>query len=58
VKKWAPAFENYSFVPNGSATVVQVEMDCQSDWEGYMDKTWPRALARLKAICEAQTPGS
>ena len=53
VKKWAPAFENYRFVRVGDAeTDVEVEMDVTPDFEGYMKETWPKALARLKALCE------
>jgi hypothetical protein len=53
VNKWAPAFENYRLVPAGGGTEVQVEMDVTSDFEGYMKETWPKALRRLKEICEA-----
>ncbi|MBL8209315.1 MAG: SRPBCC domain-containing protein [Bryobacterales bacterium] len=52
VKKWAPAFENYHFTPIDGGTEVRVEMDVTAEWEAYMQQTWPKALARLKQICE------
>lgn len=53
VKKWAPAFENYRLVQVDGGTEVQVEMDVTPDFEGCMKETWPKALARLRALCEA-----
>jgi uncharacterized protein YndB with AHSA1/START domain len=53
VRTWAPAFENYTFTDAGSGTDVHVEMDVMPEYEEYMGKAWPRALARLKEICEA-----
>jgi hypothetical protein len=53
VKAWVPAFENYRFAGTDGDTEVQVEMDVAPDWEGYMQKAWPKALARLKTLCEA-----
>ena len=53
VLAWAPAFENYSFIAHGEATELRVELDIPDDWEAYMLRTWPKALAILKALCEA-----
>lgn len=52
VKKWAPAFENYHFTPIAGGTEVRVEMDVTPEWETYMQQAWPKALARLKELCE------
>jgi len=52
VRSWAPAFENYTFSKVGNSTKVVVDMDVTPDFEAYMQKTWPKALARLKAIAE------
>ena len=52
VKKWAPAFENYHFIPVDGGTEVRVEMDVTPEWETYMQQAWPKALARLKQLCE------
>lgn len=53
VKAWAPAYENYRFVDKGNgATEVQVEMDSLPSYEDFMNEAWPKALAKLKAVCE------
>jgi uncharacterized protein YndB with AHSA1/START domain len=52
VKAWAPAFENYRFVDKGNGTELQVEMDVMPAYEDFMREAWPKALARLKALCE------
>jgi uncharacterized protein YndB with AHSA1/START domain len=52
VRAWAPVYESYTFSDSGSATELKVDMDVAPDWEGYMLETWPKALARLKALCE------
>lgn len=53
VRAWAPAYENYRFVARGDgATEVQVEMDSLPSYEAFMLEAWPKALARLKAVCE------
>lgn len=57
VRRWAPSFENYSFSDVGQATEVKVEMDVTPEYEEYFVKTWPKALSRLKQICEAQSVG-
>jgi uncharacterized protein YndB with AHSA1/START domain len=52
VRSWAPAFENYSLSEDGAATELNVAMQVTPEFEDYMVKTWPKALAKLKAICE------
>ena len=53
IKAWAPAFENYTFSENAGATRLKVDMDVASEYEEFMKVAWPKALAKLKAICEA-----
>lgn len=53
VRRWTPAFENYSFFDSGNGTRLQIEMDVTPEFESYMQTAWPKALARLKSICEA-----
>ena len=53
VEGWAGAHENYRFVANGNQTTVKVDVDVNPQWMDYFDKTWPVALAKLKAVCEA-----
>lgn len=49
---WGWAFETYSFSDSGSATELRVELDVPPDFEEFMASAWPKALARLKLICE------
>lgn len=50
---WQPAFESYSLSEVGESAELAVEMDVTPDFEEYVNDTWPRASARLEAICEA-----
>lgn len=54
IKAWAPSFENYLFKQQGNETQLSIEVDATDDFADYMDKTWPKALAKLKEICEAK----
>jgi hypothetical protein len=51
-KKWAPAFENYTFKEKDGATEVLVDMDIDEKEAEIFNKMWPDALQRLKAIAE------
>lgn len=56
-KKWAPAFENYTFteknLPDGSqVTEVNVDMDINEEEAEMFDTLWPKALEKLKEIAE------
>ena len=52
VRAWAPAFENYTFTRDGASTELRIDMQSSPEWEEYMQKAWPKALAKLKDICE------
>lgn len=52
VEKWANGFENYTFEENNGKTIVTVELDTTDDFTGYMNETYPKALDKLKEICE------
>jgi hypothetical protein len=51
-KSWASVFENYTFTEHNGATEVKVDMDVPPEFQDFMKNTWPKALARLKEICE------
>ena len=51
-KKWAPAYENYTFADSNGGTELTIEMDIQGEQKETFDKMWADALARLKAIAE------
>lgn len=52
VEKWANGFENYTFEENNGTTTVIVELDTTEDFLGYMNETYPKALDKLKELCE------
>jgi hypothetical protein len=52
VEKWAGGFENYSFEENNGVTKVDIELDTTEDFVDYMNQAYPKALAKLKEICE------
>lgn len=53
VQSWTPAFENYIFTEKDGTTQLHVEMDVAPEFEKFMQTAWPKALAKLKEICEA-----
>lgn len=52
VEKWANGFENYTFGENNGITMVTVDLDTTEDFLGYMNEIFPKALDKLKEICE------
>lgn len=55
IKAWAPCYENYTFIDEAGGTRLKVDSDVFGDHEAFMAETWPRALARLKAVCEGKS---
>lgn len=52
VEKWANGRENYTFEENNGTTTLTVDLDTAEDFEDYMNDAYPKALAKLKEICE------
>ncbi len=52
VEKWANGFENYTFEENKGTTTVTVDLDTSEEFLDYMNQTYPKALEKLKEICE------
>ncbi|HAY32984.1 MAG TPA: SRPBCC domain-containing protein [Ignavibacteria bacterium] len=52
VEKWANGFENYSFEEKNGITTVTVDLDTTEDFVDYMSQSFPKALDKLKEICE------
>ena len=52
VEKWANGFENYSFEENNGITTVTVDLDTNEDFLDYMNQAYPKALEKLKELCE------
>ena len=52
VDKWAGVLENYTFTFENDETMVAVDMDTIQEFTSYFNETWPKALKKLKLICE------
>lgn len=52
VKKWTPAFENYTFKDVDGGTEVFVELDTADEMKEGFEKMWPKALDMLKELAE------
>jgi hypothetical protein len=55
VRAWAPACENYTFISAPEGTKLVIELDVLGEWEQYMNEAWPKALALLKQLSEAES---
>lgn len=51
-RKWAPAFENYTFTEKDGKTTVAVDMDIDKGYEEMFNEMWPKALEKLKKLAE------
>jgi len=51
-KKWAHAFENYTFIEKEQATEVRVDIDMLDEYAKMFQKMWPKALRKLKKLVE------
>lgn len=49
---WGGSLENYTFTGKGNKTILSVDMDIVKKYRQYFDNTWPKALLKLKEICE------
>lgn len=52
VEQWAGGYENFRFRENNAKTIVSVELDAMDDHLDYFNKTYPKALDKLKEIAE------
>lgn len=53
VEKWANGTESYTFEEKDGATTVTVDLDTPEDFLDYMNQTYPKALDKLKELCES-----
>lgn len=53
VRAWAPAYENYTLLSVPEGTRMVVDQDVSTEWEDHLSTAWPKALDRLKQLCEA-----
>lgn len=52
VDAWAGAHENYTFENQNGNTLLKVDLDSNQMFKQYFSETYPKALERLKTICE------
>jgi hypothetical protein len=52
VKKWTPAFENYTFKEEAGHTILSVDMQTPEEYEKMFNEMYPKALQILKSLCE------
>jgi uncharacterized protein YndB with AHSA1/START domain len=53
VKKWTPAFENYTFIDKDGGTELNIDMEVANDeFKTMFEETWPKALSELKRVVE------
>ena len=55
IRSWAPACENYTFVAVPEGTKLVVDLDVAPEFEQDMKEAWPKALAQIKLLCEAES---
>ena len=54
VEKWANGMENYTFEESNGAVTVTVDLlNMPEEFVGYMNDAYPKALEKLKEICES-----
>lgn len=54
VEKWAGGLENYYFYSIGNKTKLEVICDSYPEFDEYFSVMWPKALNKLKEICESK----
>ncbi len=52
-QKWVGSLEGYNFAENNGTTDLTIDMHFYEEWADMFNNDWPKALARLKEICEA-----
>ena len=49
---WIGTTESYTFTEDNGKTELKTEMNTSPEWEKMFTDGWPKALAKLKEICE------
>lgn len=52
VKKWTPAFENYTFDEKDGGTELKIDLDVADEYKDMFNDMWPKALQLLKQLAE------
>ena len=53
VEEWIGSHENYTFSGNNGQSTVTVDVEVDEQMIDYFKTTYPKALQKLKEICEA-----
>jgi hypothetical protein len=51
-KGWIGITEDYYFTEEGGITTLKVEIKTNPAWADMFQDGWPKALAKLKELCE------
>lgn len=52
VKKWTPAFENYTLTEKGNQTELKIDIQIDASYKVMFEDMWPKALNVLKNLSE------
>jgi hypothetical protein len=52
VKKWFPAFENYTFKEHNGVTEVLIDLDSLDEYADMFNEMWAKSLDKLKQLAE------
>jgi uncharacterized protein YndB with AHSA1/START domain len=52
VNPWAGGLEEYTFIERDGRTLLSIDVDVSNDYKSYFEGTWPKALEKLKTLCE------
>jgi hypothetical protein len=51
-KGWIGTLESYRFTEKNGKTKLSTEMNINPEWESMFADSWPKAMAKLKEVCE------
>jgi len=49
---WGESLENYTLSEKDGKTELLIDMEITKEWLDYFEKTWPKALDKVKEIAE------
>lgn len=52
VENWVGAQEKYIFENQDGRTLLRIEVDSVEEFAGFFKEAWPKALQKLKSMCE------
>jgi hypothetical protein len=52
VKKWTPAFENYTFTDKDGGTELTIDVDVNEEYGDIFNGMWPKSLQILRELSE------